>query len=193
MERDRCNQRRPALLPRWDLPTYKRGICCDWSLRGQVSIAYLGSQVFKEGDRTLPLPLPIMVHPFLSLASALTSRFLSSSQTLDPNQSFLSLPPHSIQHHPHHTTVPTASIFIRHVVRLSESTVKGKASPYRMQARFPTPQPTPYQARVYSLLRQIPPGRLTTYAALARALNSSPRAGMSGPIIQSHNPMNVSC
>lgn len=92
MERDRCNQRRPALLPRWDLPTYKREICCDWSLRGQVSIAYLGSQVFKEGDRTLPLPLPIMVHPFLSLASALTSRFVSSSQTLDPNQSFPSLP-----------------------------------------------------------------------------------------------------
>jgi methylated-DNA-[protein]-cysteine S-methyltransferase len=35
---------------------------------------------------------------------------------------------------------------------------------------------TPYQERVYSLLSQIPQGRLTTYAALARVLDSSPRA-----------------
>jgi methylated-DNA-[protein]-cysteine S-methyltransferase len=39
-----------------------------------------------------------------------------------------------------------------------------------------TTPPTPYQLRVYTLLSQIPPGRLTTYASLARALNSSPRA-----------------
>ncbi|KAF2837984.1 DNA binding methylated-DNA--cysteine S-methyltransferase [Patellaria atrata CBS 101060] len=33
-----------------------------------------------------------------------------------------------------------------------------------------------YQARVYTLLQQIPEGRITSYAALARALKSSPRA-----------------
>ncbi|KAF2274997.1 DNA binding methylated-DNA--cysteine S-methyltransferase [Westerdykella ornata] len=35
---------------------------------------------------------------------------------------------------------------------------------------------TEYQTRVYTLLQQIPEGRITSYAALARALNSSPRA-----------------
>ena len=51
----------------------------------------------------------------------------------------------------------------------------------RMPTKAPvpaTPTPTPYQLRVYALLSQIPRGRLTTYASLARALNSSPRAGM---------------
>lgn len=33
-----------------------------------------------------------------------------------------------------------------------------------------------YQTRVYTLLQQIPEGRITSYAALARALKSSPRA-----------------
>lgn len=35
---------------------------------------------------------------------------------------------------------------------------------------------TPYQSRVYDLLRQIPAGKVSTYAALSRALGSSPRA-----------------
>ncbi|KAH8821432.1 6-O-methylguanine DNA methyltransferase [Xylogone sp. PMI_703] len=35
---------------------------------------------------------------------------------------------------------------------------------------------TEYQERVYTLLRQIPPGRVSSYAALSRALGSSPRA-----------------
>lgn len=35
---------------------------------------------------------------------------------------------------------------------------------------------TEYQARVYSLLRQIPEGKISTYAALSKALSSSPRA-----------------
>ncbi|KAF1992010.1 DNA binding methylated-DNA--cysteine S-methyltransferase [Aulographum hederae CBS 113979] len=35
---------------------------------------------------------------------------------------------------------------------------------------------TPHQTRVYTLLLQIPPGRITSYAALSRALASSPRA-----------------
>ncbi|KAF2427414.1 DNA binding methylated-DNA--cysteine S-methyltransferase [Tothia fuscella] len=35
---------------------------------------------------------------------------------------------------------------------------------------------TPYQERVYALLQQIPSGKITSYAALSRALNSSPRA-----------------
>jgi methylated-DNA-[protein]-cysteine S-methyltransferase len=35
---------------------------------------------------------------------------------------------------------------------------------------------TPYQERVYALLKQIPEGKITSYAALARALDSSPRA-----------------
>jgi methylated-DNA-[protein]-cysteine S-methyltransferase len=35
---------------------------------------------------------------------------------------------------------------------------------------------TAFQERVYTLLKQIPTGRVTTYAAMARALGSSPRA-----------------
>jgi methylated-DNA-[protein]-cysteine S-methyltransferase len=35
---------------------------------------------------------------------------------------------------------------------------------------------TEFQERVYALLSQIPPGRVTTYASLARALHTSPRA-----------------
>jgi O-6-methylguanine DNA methyltransferase len=35
---------------------------------------------------------------------------------------------------------------------------------------------TPYQERVYALLQQIPRGKITSYAAMSRALNSSPRA-----------------
>ncbi|KAH7078293.1 6-O-methylguanine DNA methyltransferase [Paraphoma chrysanthemicola] len=35
---------------------------------------------------------------------------------------------------------------------------------------------TKYQERVYAALQQIPEGRITSYAAMARALNSSPRA-----------------
>ena len=35
---------------------------------------------------------------------------------------------------------------------------------------------TKYQERVYTLLQQIPEGRVTSYAAMARALESSPRA-----------------
>jgi O-6-methylguanine DNA methyltransferase len=35
---------------------------------------------------------------------------------------------------------------------------------------------TPFQESVYTLLKQIPEGKVTTYAAIARALDSSPRA-----------------
>lgn len=35
---------------------------------------------------------------------------------------------------------------------------------------------TDYQARVYDLLKQIPSGKVSTYAALSQALGSSPRA-----------------
>nr|POE77396.1 methylated-dna--protein-cysteine methyltransferase [Quercus suber] len=35
---------------------------------------------------------------------------------------------------------------------------------------------TPYQRRVYALLNQIPAGRVSTYAAMSKALGSSPRA-----------------
>lgn len=35
---------------------------------------------------------------------------------------------------------------------------------------------TEYQTRVYTLLQQIPEGRVSTYAALSKALGSSPRA-----------------
>ena len=38
------------------------------------------------------------------------------------------------------------------------------------------PKVTPFQSRVYEHLRQIPSGRVSTYALLARALDSSPRA-----------------
>ena len=35
---------------------------------------------------------------------------------------------------------------------------------------------TDYQERVYSLLKQIPEGRVSTYLAMSNALDSSPRA-----------------
>ncbi|KIN02696.1 hypothetical protein OIDMADRAFT_18437 [Oidiodendron maius Zn] len=35
---------------------------------------------------------------------------------------------------------------------------------------------TQYQERVYGLLRQIPSGKISSYAALSKALDSSPRA-----------------
>ena len=35
---------------------------------------------------------------------------------------------------------------------------------------------TEYQTRVYTLLQQIPPGRIASYASLSKALESSPRA-----------------
>jgi methylated-DNA-[protein]-cysteine S-methyltransferase len=35
---------------------------------------------------------------------------------------------------------------------------------------------TKYQERVYTALQQIPEGRITSYAAMAKALGSSPRA-----------------
>ncbi|KIW00106.1 uncharacterized protein PV09_08291 [Verruconis gallopava] len=39
-----------------------------------------------------------------------------------------------------------------------------------------TKKVTPFQERVYALLKQIPEGKVTSYAAMARALKSSPRA-----------------
>jgi methylated-DNA-[protein]-cysteine S-methyltransferase len=35
---------------------------------------------------------------------------------------------------------------------------------------------TPFQEKVYTLLQQIPEGKITSYAAISKALNSSPRA-----------------
>jgi len=35
---------------------------------------------------------------------------------------------------------------------------------------------TPFEERVYALCKQIPKGKVSTYGAIARALNSSPRA-----------------
>lgn len=35
---------------------------------------------------------------------------------------------------------------------------------------------TEFQSRVYALLKQIPKGRISTYAEMAKALGSSPRA-----------------
>ena len=41
---------------------------------------------------------------------------------------------------------------------------------------LPAGQVTDFQTRVYTLLLQIPEGKVATYAALAKALKSSPRA-----------------
>ena len=38
------------------------------------------------------------------------------------------------------------------------------------------PKVTPYQSRVYTLLKQIPKGKVSTYAEMSKALGSSPRA-----------------
>ena len=35
---------------------------------------------------------------------------------------------------------------------------------------------TPFQAKVYALLKKVPKGKVTTYGALAKKLRSSPRA-----------------
>lgn len=40
----------------------------------------------------------------------------------------------------------------------------------------PSKKITPFQRRVYDLLLQIPAGKVSTYAALSKALDSSPRA-----------------
>ncbi|KAK7189461.1 hypothetical protein DPSP01_001452 [Paraphaeosphaeria sporulosa] len=46
-----------------------------------------------------------------------------------------------------------------------------------MQAKtLPAGNVTAFQTRVYTLLLQIPEGKVSTYAALAKALQSSPRA-----------------
>ena len=47
-----------------------------------------------------------------------------------------------------------------------------------MNARnMPSPNKvSSYQERVYALLQQIPAGKVTSYAAMAKALKSSPRA-----------------
>ena len=37
---------------------------------------------------------------------------------------------------------------------------------------------TPFQQSVYNLCSQVPKGKVTTYGRIAKALNSSPRAGM---------------
>ena len=39
-----------------------------------------------------------------------------------------------------------------------------------------SPIVTDYQTRVYTLLKQIPAGRIASYASMAKALDSSPRA-----------------
>jgi hypothetical protein len=39
-----------------------------------------------------------------------------------------------------------------------------------------TRPPTPYETRLYSLCSAIPPGKVSTYGALAEVLRSSPRA-----------------
>jgi methylated-DNA-[protein]-cysteine S-methyltransferase len=39
--------------------------------------------------------------------------------------------------------------------------------------------PTPFQRAVYDLCSQVPKGKVTTYGRIAKALNSSPRAGNS--------------
>ena len=40
---------------------------------------------------------------------------------------------------------------------------------------------TPFQRSVYNLCAQVPRGNVTTYALIAKALNSSPRAGPRHP------------
>lgn len=42
--------------------------------------------------------------------------------------------------------------------------------------RGPTRPPTQYETRLYSLCSVIPPGKVSTYGALAEVLRSSPRA-----------------
>jgi methylated-DNA-[protein]-cysteine S-methyltransferase len=44
-------------------------------------------------------------------------------------------------------------------------------------AKTKTMKVTPFQASVYALTSQIPRGNVTTYGRIAKALNSSPRAG----------------
>jgi O-6-methylguanine DNA methyltransferase len=45
-----------------------------------------------------------------------------------------------------------------------------------MAAKIVAKQITDFQERVYTLLLQVPAGKVTTYAALSKALNASPRA-----------------
>ncbi|KAI5812208.1 6-O-methylguanine DNA methyltransferase [Pyronema omphalodes] len=49
-------------------------------------------------------------------------------------------------------------------------------APASEKALKSTPKITPYQEKVYNLLRQIPPGKVSTYKQLSDILDSSPRA-----------------
>jgi methylated-DNA-[protein]-cysteine S-methyltransferase len=57
-------------------------------------------------------------------------------------------------------------------IRKSKPTQKPKAAVMPASAA----KVTPYQLRVYSHLLTIPPGKVASYLAMSRALNSSPRA-----------------
>lgn len=45
-----------------------------------------------------------------------------------------------------------------------------------MAGQKPDRSPTQFEQRLYSLLKKVPSGRVTSYGALAKALKSSPRA-----------------
>ncbi|KAF8244924.1 DNA binding methylated-DNA--cysteine S-methyltransferase [Wilcoxina mikolae CBS 423.85] len=57
------------------------------------------------------------------------------------------------------------------------STATAVAAPTASMATSkPVPKVTPYQEKVYALLRQIPAGKVSTYKQLSDILDSSPRA-----------------
>ncbi|ETN43525.1 uncharacterized protein HMPREF1541_02684 [Cyphellophora europaea CBS 101466] len=102
------------------------------------------------------------------------------------------LPPSSTQHAKRTTFKSRSSKVAAPTKRTSSSSSKPKPQPMSSTATTKTtvtsnPEspfsanrthiPTPYQTRVYAHLLCIPPGRVSTYASLARALGtSSPRA-----------------
>lgn len=63
------------------------------------------------------------------------------------------------------------------VIKVIKTPISNKPS---RVVKKPTPDKvTPFQRSVYDLCSQIPRGKVTTYGRMAKALNSSPRAGTS--------------
>lgn len=56
-----------------------------------------------------------------------------------------------------------------------------------------TPSPTPFQSRVYALLKEIPHGKVTTYKRLAEALGTRAYQAVGQALTRNPNPVVVPC
>ncbi|WPG99069.1 DNA binding methylated-DNA--cysteine S-methyltransferase [Acrodontium crateriforme] len=119
---------------------------------------------------TQTLKSPLIGHFDSTLKASITS---TSTSTTQPT----SITPHIYIYKIAHILKKPPSPFSTHYLpQPTNSSSKTPSSPTNPLKMASTPTITTYQTRVYSLLQQIPRGKVSTYAALSRALNSSPRA-----------------